>query len=138
MANSINREVVVNLMKNLDLCFMHTVSGGEVYARPMSNNKDIDWDGANWFFSNGNTRKVEQISSNPNVALTFESESDWIVLRGTANLHQDDEDLFEKHWVTDLERWFEQSIDTPGLTLIEVVAEEAELFGAAGEGIVKL
>lgn len=53
-------------------------------------------------------------------------------------LHREDRDLFEKHWSKDIDRWFPDGIDTPGLILIQVSATEAELFGASGEGIVTL
>ena len=104
----------------------------------MSNNAQVDWDGDNWFFSNGDTRKVAQLRAHPAVTLDFQSKDTWISVRGQARLHRDDRALFEAHWTKDLDRWFEQGIDTPGLTLIEVVAEVAEVNGRPGEGTVDL
>ncbi|WBU59620.1 pyridoxamine 5'-phosphate oxidase family protein [Paracoccus albus] len=104
----------------------------------MSNNSQVEWDGSNWFFSNGDTRKVEEIGENPATELTFQRKDTWIVLSGKSNLHQDDKELFKKHWTDYLEQWFEQGIDTPGLTLIEVAASRAECWGMPGDGVVEL
>jgi general stress protein 26 len=133
-----NRDMLVELMKTLDLCFMATKDGDALCSRPMSNNAQVEWDGDNWFFSNGDTRKIRQLEADPTVMLDFSGEKDWVSLRGTAKLHRDDKALFEKHWSKDIDRWFPDGVDTPGLVLIQVSANEAELFGATGEGIVDL
>ncbi len=132
------RDTVARIMREMDLCFMATKDGERLCSRPMSNNRDVDWDGDNWFFSNADTRKITQLRKDPTVMLDFSRDKDWISLRGRAELHENDRQLFADHWVDDLARWFEQGIDTPGLVLIRVKAEEAELFGASGEGIVDL
>ena len=132
------RDAVIKAMKQMDLCFMVTKDGDGLCSRPMSNNAQVDWDGSNWFFTNGDTRKVKQLEADPTVELTFAGERDWVALRGTARLHRDDKALFEGHWTKDIDRWFPDGVDTPGLTLIEVSATEAELFGASGEGVVAL
>lgn len=132
------RNDVIDLMKNMDLCFMVTKDGDGLCSRPMSNNAQVDWDGDNWFFTNGDTRKVTQLKVDPTVMLDFSGEKDWVSLRGEATLHSDDKPLFEKHWTKDIDQWFPEGIDTPGLVLIQVTAREAELFGSSGEGIVSL
>ncbi|MBA4491613.1 pyridoxamine 5'-phosphate oxidase family protein [Paracoccus sp. S1E-3] len=133
------RKDVAAVMKGIDLCFMATLSAeGGISSRPMSNNGQVEWDGSNWFFSYGDTRKVRELDANPATTLDFQTEDTWISLRGKAQLHQDDIALFEEHWASDLDRWFPEGIDTPGLTLIEVVAEFAEVNGRAGEGTVDL
>ena len=57
-----DKKTIVEAMRDMDLCFMSTIAkGGGVSSRPMSNNAQVEWDGSNWFFSNGDTRKVEEI-----------------------------------------------------------------------------
>ena len=139
MSQPLTRKDVASLMKGMDLCFMATKSDdGGISSRPMSNNGQVDWDGSNWFFSNGDTRKVRELSANPAATLDFQTRDTWISLRGTARLHRDDPALLRAHWTPDLDRWFPEGIDTPGLTLIEVVAECAEVNGRPGEGTVDL
>lgn len=132
------KDDVVSLMKTMDLCFMVTKDGNGLCSRPMSNNAEVDWDGDNWFFSDGDTRKIRQLEADPTCMLDFSGEKDWVSLRGSARLHRDDKALFEKHWSKDIDRWFPDGIDTPGIVLIQVTADKAELFGASGEGEVRL
>lgn len=139
MSRTPTRNDVAASMRGMDLCFMATLStDGGISSRPMSNNGQVDWDGSNWFFSNGDTRKARELTANPATTLDFQSRDTWISLQGTARLHQNNRALFEAHWTPDLDRWFPEGIDTPGLTLIEVVAECAEVNGRPGEGTVDL
>lgn len=138
MADQPDRKTVATAMKDMDLCMMTTLDqGGTMVSRPMSNNADVDWDGDNWFFTHGDTRKVRQLEADDRVTLDFQGGGTWLTLRGRAVLHRD-KALFEEHWAKDIDAWFEDGIDTPGLTLIQVSAEEAELYGRAGEGIVRM
>lgn len=129
---------IVEIMKQMDLCFMVTKDGERLCSRPMSNNAEVDWDGDNWFFTHGDTRKIRQLEADPTVMLDFSGDRDWVSLRGKTRLHRDDKALFEEHWSPDIDEWFPKGVDTPGLVLIQVTAEEAELFGASGEGVVTL
>ena len=138
MADILTRKDVADAMRDMDLCFMSThAEDGTISSRPMSNNAQVGWDGDNWFFSHGDTRKVRELEADPTVTLDFQSRDTWISLQGTAALHGD-KALFEQHWTKELDRWFRDGIDTPGLTLIEVRARLAEVNGRIGEGRVDL
>ncbi|GAA1396187.1 pyridoxamine 5'-phosphate oxidase family protein [Luteococcus peritonei] len=106
-------------MKDLDTCLLCTRDGEGMDARPMSNNQDVEWDGSSWFFTNGDEAMVEQIRSCPEVMVTYASKGLWVAVVGRAELHQDQQAM-ERHWDPDIDRWFEQGVQTPGLTLIEV------------------
>src|SRR4029078_12811478 len=41
---------------------------------------------------------------------------------------------FEAHWVRDLERWFQNGVDTPGLVLIKVRATRIHYWDGENEG----
>ena len=139
MTDKLSRKDVAREMREMDFCFMATKSeAGAISSRAMSNNAQVDWDGDNWFFSNGDTRKTRELRADPAVTLSFPSKDTWITLQGAATLYTDDPELFAEHWTDGLERWFEQGIETPGLTLIQVRAERAEVNGRAGEGVVDL
>lgn len=139
MADTPTRKDVAKAMRDMDLCFMSTHGGdGTISSRPMSNNAQVDWDGDNWFFSHGDTRKVRELEADPAVTLDFQSRDSWItLLQGEAELHRD-KALFADHWTKDLDRWFQAGIDTSGLTLIQVRARLAEVNGRMGEGRVDL
>ena len=106
-------------MKDLDTCLLCTRDGEAMDARPMSNNQDVEWDGSSWFFTNGSEAMVEQMRSCAEVMVTYAAEGLWVAVIGTAELHQDKQ-LMEQHWDPDIDRWFEQGVDTPGLVLVEV------------------
>ena len=139
MADKRSRKDVAQAMRKMDLCFMATKADtGGISSRAMSNNAQVDWDGDNWFFSHGDTRKIRELEADPTVTLSFQSKDTWIALQGEAELHRDDPALFAEHWTDDLDRWLEQGVKTPGLTLIQVRAARAEVNGRTGEGTVDL
>lgn len=123
----------------IDICTLSTkAEDGRIAARPMSNNGEVDRDGASFYFSQGDTAKVRQIEANPQVSLGFAGEGFWATVEGEAELIRD-RAAFDAHWNPDLERWFEQGADTPGLTLVKVVAERIRWWGGEdGEGELKL
>ncbi|HVH37482.1 MAG TPA: pyridoxamine 5'-phosphate oxidase family protein, partial [Sphingomicrobium sp.] len=55
-------------MKDIDFCMLTTRRGdGGMSARPMSNNRDVQYDGDTYFYSDGNTEKVREIEADPHV-----------------------------------------------------------------------
>ena len=44
-------------------------AGGAIAARPMSNNRQVEYDGDNYFFTCEDTGTVRDIGSDPNVGL---------------------------------------------------------------------
>lgn len=128
-------------MQKIDFCMMSTLAAtGAISTRPMSNNGDVDYDGDTWLFSYRDTRKVAEITADPRVTLTFSAPPSllgkpgiFIALEGTAALI-DDRDAFAAHWISDLDRWFPQGIDTPGLVLIQVRAAIAQYWDGEDNG----
>lgn len=113
---------------------------GRLEGRPMSNNRDVDFDGDSWFFSDGDTRKVAAIQRDASVALAMQgskgllgSPGIMISIDGEARLIED-KAMFADHWNPDLERWFAQGIDTPGLVLIQVRARRIRYWDGEDEG----
>jgi general stress protein 26 len=126
-------------MRKLDICMMVTISkGGFLNSRPMSNNKDVNYKGDSWFFSNSNTQKIKDIDANPNVNLNFEGDKDlFISISGKAKLIRD-KATFEKHWVDSLNQWFPDGVDTKGLVLIHVKGKKLQYWQRDKEGKFKL
>ena len=61
----------------------------------------------------------------------------FITVEGRAELIQD-KGRFAEHWTKDLDMWFEQGIDTPGLVLIKVSAERLHYWDGGKEGELRL
>ena len=115
--------LVAKKMKDLDICMMSTNGPrGIVNTRPMSNNRDVTYNGTSFFFSSMDTRKVNDIKRSASVSLSFiGSNGTYIIVTGKATLIKD-KTIFEKHWDDSLNQWFKKGIDSPRLVLIAVKA----------------
>lgn len=132
-------------MKNIDFAVLSTrTEGGALAGRPMSNNREVEFNGDSYFFSHGDARTVSDIERDPQVGLAYQAKSGivgqrpfFLTVEGRAELIRD-KAAFREHWTPDLDRWFEQGIDTPGLTLIKVGAERLHYWDGTDEGEIAL
>jgi general stress protein 26 len=116
----LNLNDISEKMRDIDFAVLSTrTEGGAVAGRPMSNNRQVEFDGDSYFFTLESTRTVGDIRRDPNVGLTYQSKSGalglkpfFITVEGRAELIQD-KGRFAEHWTKDLDHWFEQGIDTP-------------------------
>ncbi len=130
-------------MRKMDFCILSTrEAGGGVSSRPMSNNGDVEFDGDVYFFSFENTRKVAAIDVDPAVTVSFSAPPSllgkpgiFIVIEGHATLIRD-KAAFAEHWTRDLEIWFTDGIDTPGLVLLKVHARRIEFWDGDENAVV--
>ena len=109
------------LMKAIDIAMLVTkTKGGAIAARPMSNNKDVSSeDGTSFHFTTDDGRIDDDIQRDAQCGATYADGEAYVAVQGQAKLHRD-RATQEKHWVPDLEKWFEDGLDTDGLILIEV------------------
>ena len=136
---------IAKAMKDIDFTMLSTrAPGGEIGARPMSNNREVDYDGDSFYFTTGDTRMVADIGRDAKVGLTFQGKAGMLGMRpffvaveGNADLIRD-KAAFAEHWTSDLDRWFKQGVDTPGLVLIHVRAERVHYWDGEDEGEVKM
>ncbi|RYE74977.1 MAG: hypothetical protein EOO80_16100 [Oxalobacteraceae bacterium] len=56
-----------------------------------------------------------------------------IAIEGVADLVRD-KHQFAPHWQKELDRWFEQGIDTPGVVMIKVHATRLHYWDGEDEG----
>lgn len=126
---------IAKRIKEIDFAMLTTVApDGGLASRPMSNNKDVEYDGDSYYFTSEETDTVSEIEANPHVGLTFHGEGAFfIAVAGRAELIRD-KAAFEEHWVKDLDAWFEDGVDTPGLVLIKVHAERLHYWDGEDNG----
>ena len=132
-------------MRKIDFCMLSTREGDAgVSTRPMSNNGDVEYDGDSWFFSFEDTRKVAAIRRDSQVSLSFSAPPSllgkpgiFVVINGQASIVKD-KAAFEEHWVEDLERWFEEGVETPGLVLIKVHAARIEYWDGEDNEVISV
>ncbi len=131
-------------MRDIDFAMLSThTDGGQIAARPMSNNRQVDYDGTSHYFSMGDTRTVSDLARDPKVGLSFLGKSGllgmkpfFVAVEGHAELIRD-KAAFAEHWTSDLDRWFADGIDTPGLVLIKVRAERVHYWDGEDEGEIR-
>jgi len=132
-------------MRDIDFTMLSTrAEDGSIGARPMSNNRDVDYGGDSWFFALDDTRTVQDIGRDPRVGLALQGKPGllgkppiFIAIEGNAELIRD-KSRFADHWTTDLDYWFAGGVDTPGLVLIRVYAERAHYWAGQEEAEVAL
>ena len=131
-------------MAGIDIAILSThTEGGEIANRPMSNNGDVSYDGTSYYFTYEQARAVSDIQRDPKVALGFSSDSGifsegiYLAVEGTAELIRD-RTAFQQHWTSDLDKWFDKGVDTPGIVLIKVRAKRATYWKGREEGEVEL
>ena len=136
---------IAEAMKDIDFTMLSTIAeNGAIAARPMSNNREVEYDGDSWYFTFDDTAMIADIARNPAVGLSFQSKAGMLGLRpyfvhieGRADVIRD-KARFEEHWTSGLERWFKQGVDTPGLVLIHVKAARVHYWDGEDEGEVAL
>jgi general stress protein 26 len=131
-------------MAGIDIAILSThTEAGEIANRPMSNSGDVAYDGTSYDFTTEEARTVSEIQRNPKVALGFSSEAGlfskgiYVAVEGTAELIRD-KAAFRQHWTSDLDKWFDNGVDTPGIVLIKVTANRITYWKGREEGEVKL
>lgn len=126
-------------MRRIDVAILSSVSPkGEVTGRPMSNNKDVEFDGDSYYFADDSTDVVKDLEANPQVGLGFQGDDNlYISVKGVADLVRD-KGAFEAHWNPDLDEWFEDGIDTEGLVMIHVKAKGLQYWNGREGGEISL
>ena len=131
-------------MAGIDIAILSThAENGEIANRPMSNNGDVAYDGTSYYFSYEQARAVSDIERNPKVALGFSSEAGlfsqgiYVAVEGAAELIRD-KAAFRQHWTSDLDKWFDNGVDTPGIVLIKVKAKRLTYWKGREEGEIVL
>lgn len=128
-------------MAKLDFAMLATRSAdGALSARPMSNNGDVAYRGDSYFFAYRDSRKVADIERDAAVVLSYTGAVGmlggpplFVAVEGRAVLI-DDKGRFADHWTKDLDRYFPDGIDTPGVVMIEVRAARIRYWDGSDEG----
>lgn len=142
---SMTLQDLADKMGDIDFTMLSTrAANGQIAARPMSNNGDVEYDGDSFFFSCENTHTIDDIKRDPQVGLSLQGKPHllgkpplFISIEATAELIKD-RASFEIHWKDELERWFPQGIDTPGIVLIKAHANRITYWDGEEQAEVKV
>jgi general stress protein 26 len=142
---AMTRQQLAEAIGKIDFAMLTTrTEGGQLASRPMSNNGDVAWDGDSFYFSWEGARTIGDIERDRHVALSFAGSPGlfgapplFIAIEGEGEIIRD-RAAFAEHWTKDLERYFPDGIDSPGLSLIKVHAVRAHYWNGEDEGEVGL
>lgn len=126
-------------MSKMDICMMSTAApDGSISSRPMSNNGDVEYDGNSYFFAYRQSEVIDEINNNDNVNMSFTGKDQlYISITGKAVLITDKK-VLKEHWLDELNQWFEDGIETPGIVLIHVKATRIKFWHNEEGGEVRL
>ena len=135
-------------MRDIDFCVLTTrAQDGSIGGRPMSNNREVEFEGTSRFFTYDHHRSAQDIARDPSVGLSYQGKAGllgvvgkpgmFIHVEGEARLVRD-KAKFAEHWTKDLEIWFKEGVDTPGLLLVKVAAERLHYWDGYDEAEILL
>lgn len=122
-------------MKDIDICMFTTTSPrGLILSRPMSNNREVEYDGDSYYYTFEDSEIVKDIKNNPQVGLSFQGKKDmYVSISGKATLVHTRATLAE-HWTKGLDMWFKEGIDTPGIVMIHVKGNHVKYWQNEDQG----
>ena len=142
--SELNLSDISEAMRDIDICMLATKTpSGDLEARPMSNNREVEYKGDSYFFAYDHCSAAKEIMTDHTVNLAYINKPVvlgkdlYISVSGKAELIKD-RAVMEKHWVKDLEIWFEDGLDTKGLVMIHVKANRIKYWHGYEEGEVTL
>jgi general stress protein 26 len=121
------------IVKAVDICMLTTVDErGDLHSRPMSNNRDVEFDGDLWFFTYGESLKVGEVNRESKVNASFADVDNQLYasLTGRAEVVRDRAKI-EELWKPELRAWFPEGADTPDIALLKVTVERAEYWDSS-------
>jgi general stress protein 26 len=126
-------------MRGIDIAILSTYAeNGYIAGRPMSNNGDVEYNGKSFYFTYEDSHTVGEIEREPKIGLGFAGKGKiYITVEGDAELIRD-KSAFAAHWTPDLDKWFEQGIESPEIVMIEVTAKRIHWWDGMQGGQVKI
>jgi general stress protein 26 len=136
---------IAKKMRDIDIAMLMThTDDGNIAGRPMSNNRDVEYDGDSYYFTWSYSRMVNDIERHPQVAIAFQADRHLlgkpginINVEGKAEVIRN-KDAFVEHWSSRLDRWFDRGPDTPGLVMIKVRAKLVHYWDGMDEGEIRV
>jgi general stress protein 26 len=109
-------------------------NGDSLHSRPMSNNRQVEYDGDTWFFAYRDSALAQEIETDPRVNLTYAANDRgvWLAMEAEASVVDHDDEKRER-WFDDLDRWFPDGPEDPKVILIRAGATRIRSWGAAGD-----
>jgi general stress protein 26 len=142
---TLNLGQVAEKMADIDFAMLSTRAlNGNIAVRPMSNNRDVRFDGDSYYFTSEETHMVNEIKADAKVALSFTGAPGtdgkpplFVAVEGNAELIRE-KPAMKEHWNADIAKWFSEGFATPGIVLIKVSAERVHYWLGEEDGEIVL
>lgn len=128
-------------LKKLDFGMLTTTtSRGHLASRPMSNNREVAYDGSSYYFTWADSRMAQDIEKDAKVSVEYQSGKGggdflFIQVQGIATVLTSPASM-KDHWHAELERWFPEGVETEGLVMIRVDARRIAYWSPDGDGVI--
>jgi general stress protein 26 len=139
MKNQKNLEKLKELLKGTKTCMLSTYNKDKgIHTRPMAY-QEIDQNGTIYFFTNEYSSKIDEISVNNEIDISFTNtdENNYVVLKADAKLFKDKakmEELFNPM----IKVWFPEGLEDPNISLIKADPKSAEYWDSSSSKMVFL
>lgn len=134
-----NTEQLAKMMKSIDIAMFTTVGrDGYLVSRPLST-QSTEFDGERvWFFSEGDSPKIDEIARHPKINLAYASKdrNTYISVAGDASVNRDHARI-DQFWNDALKAFFPEGKEHPNLVLIEVEVRTVEYWDGPSSWIGK-
>jgi general stress protein 26 len=122
---------IKELVEDIDFTMLTTLdAAGNLVSRPMST-RQMDDAGDIWFFTLDDTKKVAEAEADPghDVGLAYIDANGhrYVSVAGRAQVVHDRAKM-EELYSGDLQIWFEDGLETPGIALLRVTPVECEFW----------
>jgi general stress protein 26 len=124
---------VLTLMRGARFCMVTTRDGDELRSRPMTPQQITDT-GDVWCFVSTDGDQAKQVAAAPHVNVSFDDDSSWVSLSGTAEVVRDEAKIDEL-WDRAVEAWFPDGREAADLALLHVRGTSAEYWDTPGGAV---
>ena len=125
-----SRKKVLDLVKDIDYAVFTTRTEGQgpLHARPMAY-RSVEDDGDFWFFTKRDSRKVQELTADPETMLTFADtkNQNFVSVSGKGHLVTERAEV-KKRWTELYRTWFPGGPDDENVVLVRVEPEHAEYW----------
>ena len=144
MSDHTEREQAVKklgkLIADIQFAMLTTIEAdGSLRSRPMATHQDHgrEFDGVLWFFTKGDTPKVEEVKKDQHVNLSYAApeQNKYVSVSGIGTLVRDGAKAKEL-WDPKYKAWFPKGLDDPELALLRVDVTKAEYWDTPGGAVV--
>jgi general stress protein 26 len=133
-----NAQKLWDLVEPLKTGMLVTTHDHQLNGRPMHLVQG-EFDGTFYFFTNIDSMKVDELTKNNDVCITFSCPKSqvYVSVSGNARINQD-QTLIDSFWNPFVAAWFPQGKNDPSVALIEINTFQAESWNATSNTFVQL